>query len=102
MVDKTTQLMMPKLQIISIFLSLESITHSLSNTAKIVKIKIEILNVHSCIQGINTKHKKSLCTATFLSMLSDSMLYQPFPVTKRFIVLFYIEFKKNNALHVVH
>lgn len=94
--------MMPKLQIISKFLSLEWITGSLSDIAKVVKIKIEILNVHSCTQGINTKHKKSLCISTFPSVVSDSKLCQPFAVTKRFIVLFYIEFKKNNALHVLH
>lgn len=44
MVDKTTKLMMPKLQIISKFLNLEWITDSLSDAAKVVKVKIEILN----------------------------------------------------------
>lgn len=48
----------------------------------------------------NIKHP--LRTATFPSVLSDSMLCQPFAATKRFIVLFYIEFKKNIALHVLH
>lgn len=51
MVDKTAELMMSKLQIISKFLSLEWVTESLSDIAKVVKVEIEILSVHSCTQG---------------------------------------------------